>query len=67
MSEPKYRQPTSADIGKRIEVTEDWSISKGIVWHKRTLIKIVHESYPFMTGNGGVLRYARIEVQNDPT
>ena len=67
MTETKYRQPTEADIGKRIEVTDDWSISKGIVWHKRTLLRIVCASYPFMTDTGAVWKYARIEVKDDPT
>ena len=66
MTQRKYRNVTEDDIGKRIEVTDDWSISKGIVWHGRTLMRIVPESYPFMADNGGVWRYARIEVTNDP-
>jgi hypothetical protein len=66
MTETKYRQPTEADIGERIEVTDDWSISKGIVWHKRTLVRIVRGPCQFMTSNGAVWRYARIEVKDDP-
>jgi hypothetical protein len=65
VSERKYRTPTEADIGERIEVTDDWSISKGIAWHRRTLLKIVCASHPFMTDTGAVWRYARIEVQGE--
>ena len=64
-SERKYRTPTEADIGERIEVTDDWAIAKGIIWHRRTLLKIVCASYPFMTDTGAVWRYARIEVQGE--
>ena len=67
MTQRKYREATEADIGKRIEVTDDSSISKGIVWHKRTLLKIVPALYPFMTDTGAVWKHARIEVTNDPT
>jgi hypothetical protein len=65
VSERKYRTPTESDIGQRIEVTDDWAIAKGIVWHRRTLLKIVCASYPFMTDTGAVWRYARIEVQGE--
>jgi hypothetical protein len=65
VSERKYRTPTEADIAERIEVTDDWSIAKGIIWHRRTLLKIVCGSYPFMTDTGAVWRYARIEVQGE--
>jgi hypothetical protein len=65
VSERKYRTPTEADIGERIQVTDDWSISKGIVWHKRTLVGIVCAAHPFMTDTGAVWRYARIEVQGE--
>jgi hypothetical protein len=65
MSERKYRTPTEADIGERIEVTDDWSIAKGIIWHRRTLLEIVCASYPFVTDTGAVWRYARIEVQGE--
>jgi hypothetical protein len=61
----KYRTPTDADIGERIEVTDDWSIAKGIIWHRRTLLSIVCASYPFMTDTGAVWKYARIEVQGE--
>ena len=67
MTQRKFREVTEDDIGKRIEVTDDWSISKGIVWHKRTLLKIVPASYPFMTDTGAVWKYARIEVADDRT
>jgi hypothetical protein len=62
MSERRYREVTEGDIGKRIEVTDDWSITKGIIWHRRTLLEIVCASYPFVTDTGAVWRYARIEV-----
>jgi hypothetical protein len=65
MNQRKYRTPTEDDIGERIEVTDDWSIAKGIIWHKRTLLKIVCASDPFMTDTGAVWRYARIEVQGE--
>jgi hypothetical protein len=65
VSERKYREVTEADIGERIEVTDDWSISKGIVWHKRTLLQIVCALYPFMADDGGVWKHARIEVQGE--
>ncbi len=65
VSERKYRTPTEADIGERIEVTDDWSIAKGIVWHRRTLLEIVCAAYPFVTDTGAVWRYARIEVQGE--
>jgi hypothetical protein len=65
VSERKYRTPTEADIGERIEVTDDWSIAKGIIWHRRTLTEIVCASYPFVTDTGAVWRYARIEVQGE--
>ena len=67
MTQRKFRNVTEADMGERIEVTDDWSISKGIVWHKRTFLRIVRGSDPFMTDDGGVWRYARIEAPNDPT
>lgn len=67
MTQRKFRDVTEADIGKRIEVTDDWSISKGIVWHKRTLLRIVNKPYPFMVDDGGVWKDARIEVTNDRT
>jgi hypothetical protein len=66
MTQRKFRDVTEADIGKRIEVTDDWSISRGIVWHKRTLEKNFCASYPFMADNGGVWKHARIEVKDDP-
>ena len=65
MTQRKFRNVTETDIGERIEVTDDWSINKGIVWHKRTLLKIVPASYPSMTDTGAVWRYARIEVAGD--
>lgn len=67
ITERKYREVTEADIGERIEVTDDWSISKGIVWHERTLLRIVPENQPYMTDNGAVWHFARIEVKDDPT
>lgn len=66
MTQRKFRDVTEADIGEQIEVTDDWSISKGLVWHKRTLVKIVPASYPFVTTAGAVWKNARIEVSNDP-
>ena len=67
MTQRKFRNVTETDIGERIEVTDDWSMSKGIVWHKRTLLKIVPASYPFMTDTGAVWKHARIEVADEPT
>ena len=67
MSQRKFRQPTEADIGKRIWVTDDWSMFEDIIWHRRTLLKIVYASYPFVTDIGAAWRYARIEVTNEST
>ena len=66
MTQRKYRDVTEADIGERIEVTDDRPTVEGIVWHKRTLMKIVPASYPFMTDTGSVWKHARIEVTDDP-
>ena len=63
MSQRKYREVTAADIGKRIEVTDERPTVEGVVWYKRTLLKIVPAQYPFMTDNGAVWSNARIEVQ----
>ena len=67
MTQRKYREVTEDDIGKMIEVTNDRSIRKGIIWHKRTLLEIIPASYPFRTDTGAVWRDARIEVTDGPT
>ena len=70
MTQPKYREVTEDDIGKRIEVTDDYPDLPSPIdrrWHKRTLKRIGCTRSPFQTDTGSVWRYARIEVTNDPT
>ena len=71
MTQRKYREVTEADIGKRIEVTDDYPGLPSPIdrrWHKRTLLRCrTGLKSPFQTDTGSVWRYARIEVTNDPT
>jgi hypothetical protein len=66
MSERKYREPTEADIGKLIEVSNQGSRVEYRTWKQETLTKIVWVSnYPFRTSSRQDFRYARIEVQGE--
>ena len=66
VSERRYREPTEADIGKLIEVSNQGFRIKNPIWKQETLIKIVWVSnYPFRTGSRQDFRFARIEVQGE--
>ena len=66
MTQRKYREVTEADIGKRIEVSDERH-ERYAKWRKSTLlIYRTGSKYPFQTSAGSVWKYARIEVTNDP-
>ena len=70
MTQRKYREVTEADIGERIEVTDDYPGLTSPIdrrWHKRTLKRIDRARFRFQTDTGSVWKYARIEVTDDPT
>jgi hypothetical protein len=66
VSERRYREPTEADTGKLIEVSNQGSRVEYRTWKQETLTEIVWVSnYPFRTGSRQDFRFARIEVQGE--
>jgi len=66
VSERKYREVTEADIGKRVQVSDDSGPAYDANWHRRTLRGLRSGSkYKFETDTGSIWKYARIEVQGE--
>jgi hypothetical protein len=66
VSERKYREVTEADIGKRVQVSDDPGPAYDANWHRRTLRSLrLGSKYKFETETGSIWKYARIEVQGE--
>ena len=62
MTQRKFREVTDDDIGKLVEVTDDWPKVSDRDWNVRTLIEVEADSgFPFVTYPGARWKYARIE------